>query len=171
MYSNRNFVACVFLLWCIMYYHGKMSTFTFIAFSILVLHPPPVSYLRGFSSLLCRWYPSIPICLSTDVIWYEYESSQPTKVTRGLGVMFMANYPPLTILCCPPSFLWASLPSSAMKPWDMVQSVAAHQICNQPKRAHVTSLFINLYSCPCPSQSNSSHWCPLGSFWVYTHPL
>lgn len=110
-----------------------MSTFTFIAFSkntsINTSAPSTSSYyLHGFSSLLCRWYPSLPICLSTDFIWYEYESSQPTKVTRGLGVMFMANYPPLTILCCPPSFWWAFLHQqwnleTWSRVWQLIRSV------------------------------------------------
>ena len=47
--------------------------------------------------------------------------------------------------------LLTGLPACAVKPLQMVQNAAAHLVFNQPKRAHVTPLFIEL------------HWLPLAA--------
>ena len=47
--------------------------------------------------------------------------------------------------------LLTGLPACAVKPLQMVQNAAARLVLNQPKRAHVTPLFIEL------------HWLPLAA--------
>ena len=47
--------------------------------------------------------------------------------------------------------LLTSLPACVMKPLQMIQHAAAHLVFNQPKRAHVTPLLIEL------------HWLPVGA--------
>jgi len=41
--------------------------------------------------------------------------------------------------------LLAGRPSCATKPLQMIQNAAAHLVFNEPKRAHVTSLFLSLH--------------------------
>ncbi len=48
--------------------------------------------------------------------------------------------------------LLAGLPSSSIKPLQIVQNAAARLVFNEPKRTHVTSLFISLHWLP-------RHWC------------
>ncbi len=44
--------------------------------------------------------------------------------------------------------LLAGLPASSIKPLQLIQNAAARLIFNEPKRTHVTPLFINLYGLP-----------------------
>ncbi len=44
--------------------------------------------------------------------------------------------------------LLAGLPASSIKPLQLIQNAAARLIFNEPKRTHVTPLFINLHSLP-----------------------
>ncbi len=44
--------------------------------------------------------------------------------------------------------LLAGLPASSIKPLQLIQNVAARLIFNEPKRTHVTPLFINLHWLP-----------------------
>ncbi len=44
--------------------------------------------------------------------------------------------------------LLASLPASSIKPLQLIQNAAARLIFNEPKRTHVTPLFINLHWLP-----------------------
>ncbi len=44
--------------------------------------------------------------------------------------------------------LLAGLPASSMKPLQLIQNAAARLIFNEPKRMHVTPLFINLHWLP-----------------------
>ncbi|KAI2644118.1 30S ribosomal protein S3 [Labeo rohita] len=44
--------------------------------------------------------------------------------------------------------LLASLPSCTIKPLQMIQNAAARLVFNEPKRAHVTPLFITLHWLP-----------------------
>ncbi len=46
-------------------------------------------------------------------------------------------------LCC--NALLAGLPASSIKPLQLIQNAAARLIFNEPKRTHVTPLFINLH--------------------------
>ncbi|XP_058607621.1 uncharacterized protein LOC131524461 isoform X1 [Onychostoma macrolepis] len=47
--------------------------------------------------------------------------------------------------------LLAGLPSNTIKPLQMIQNAAARLVFNEPKRAHVTPLFISLFLCkPAP---------------------
>ncbi len=41
--------------------------------------------------------------------------------------------------------LLAGLPASSIKPLQLIQNAAARLIFNEPKRTHITHLFINLY--------------------------
>ncbi len=43
---------------------------------------------------------------------------------------------------------WAGLPSNTIKPLQMIQNAAARLVFNEPKRAHVTPLFISLHWLP-----------------------
>ncbi len=44
--------------------------------------------------------------------------------------------------------LFAGLPASSIKPLQLIQNAAARLIFNEPKRTHVTPLFINLHWLP-----------------------
>ncbi len=44
--------------------------------------------------------------------------------------------------------LLAGLPSNTIKPLQMIQNAAARLVFNEPKRAHVTSLFVSLHWLP-----------------------
>ncbi len=50
--------------------------------------------------------------------------------------------------------LLAGLPSNTIKPLQMIQNAAARLVFNEPKRAHVTPLFVSLHWL-----SSSRHWC------------
>ncbi len=50
--------------------------------------------------------------------------------------------------------LLAGLPSNTIKPLQMIQNAAARLVFNEPKRAHVTPLFLQLQIA-----SSSRHWC------------
>ncbi len=47
-----------------------------------------------------------------------------------------------------PNALLAGLPASSIKPLQLIQNAAARLIFNEPKRTHVTPLFINLHWLP-----------------------
>ncbi len=48
--------------------------------------------------------------------------------------------------------LLAGLPASSIKPLQLIQNAAARLIFNEPKRTHVTPLFINLHWLPIAAQ-------------------
>src|SRR4029434_6615850 len=50
------------------------------------------------------------------------------------------------------SFLLTGLPACVVKPLQMIQNTAAHLVFNQPKRAHVTPLLIDLPLLPVPAR-------------------
>ncbi len=60
----------------------------------------------------------------------------PSTSVRNLGVIFDDNA------------LLAGLPSNTIKPLQTIQNAAARLVFNEPKRAHVTPLFISLHSLP-----------------------
>ncbi len=53
--------------------------------------------------------------------------------------------------------LLAGLPDSSIKPVQLIQKAAARLIFNEPKRMHVTPLFINLHLLPIAVSINSRH--------------
>ncbi len=53
--------------------------------------------------------------------------------------------------------LLAGLPASSIKPLQLIQNAAARFIFNEPKRMHVTPLFINLHWLPIAIRLNSRH--------------
>ncbi len=54
--------------------------------------------------------------------------------------------------------LLAGLPSNTIKPLQMIQNAAVRLVFNEPKRAHVTPLFISLHW-RLQLASSSRHWC------------
>ncbi len=55
------------------------------------------------------------------------------------------------LLICPDltiAMLFAGLPASSIKPLQLIQNAAARLIFNEPKKMHVTPLFINLHWLP-----------------------
>ncbi len=55
------------------------------------------------------------------------------------------------------SALLEGLPASSIKPLQLIQNAAARFIFNEPKRMHVTPLFINLHWLPIAARINSRH--------------
>ena len=53
--------------------------------------------------------------------------------------------------------LLAGLPASSIKLLQLIQNAAARLIFNEPKRIHVTPLFINLHWLPIAARINSRH--------------
>ncbi len=53
--------------------------------------------------------------------------------------------------------LLAGLPSNTIKPLQMIQNAAARLVFNEPKRAHVTSLFVSLHWCLHIEQPQAQH--------------
>ncbi len=53
--------------------------------------------------------------------------------------------------------LLAGLPSNTIKPLQMIQNAAARLVFNEPKRAHVTPLFISLHWLQLQLASSSRH--------------
>ncbi len=53
--------------------------------------------------------------------------------------------------------LLAGLPASSIKPLQFIQNAAARLFFNEPKRTHVTPLFINLHWLPIAARINSRH--------------
>ncbi len=53
--------------------------------------------------------------------------------------------------------LLAGLPSNTIKPLQMIQNAAARLVFNEPKRAHLTPLFISLHWLPVQLASSSRH--------------
>ncbi len=55
--------------------------------------------------------------------------------------------------------LLAGLPSNTIKPLQMIQNAAARLVFNEPKRTHVTPLFISCTGYQWQLASSSRHWC------------
>ncbi len=62
---------------------------------------------------------------------YMYNVCASTAVSSGEDQLFTSG-----------------LPASSIKPLQLIQNAAARLIFNEPKRTHVTSLFINLHWLP-----------------------
>ena len=72
----------------------------------------------------------------------QYLSLHATQLVVQFMVIYRLDY-------C--NALLTGLPACAVKPLQMFQNAVAHLVFNQPKRAHVTPLFVELgatLSCP-----------------------
>ncbi|KAI2648152.1 Solute carrier family 13 member 1 [Labeo rohita] len=72
--------------------------------------------------------------------------------------------------------LLAGLPSCTIKPLQMIQNAAARLVFNEPKRAHVTPLFITLHWLPVPAHIKFktlmvAYRTAIGSAPAYLHSL
>ncbi len=70
--------------------------------------------------------------------------------------------------------LQAGLPSNTIKPLQMIQNAAARLVFNEPKRAHVTPLFVSLHWLPVAARIQFKiliHWATTGSAPTYFHSL
>ncbi len=66
--------------------------------------------------------------------------------------------------------LLAGLPASSVKPLQLIQNTAARFICNEPKRMHITPLFINLHWLPIAARIKIQgiNVCLQNHNWLYT---
>ncbi len=79
---------------------------------------------------------------------YIYRRSGPFSGNMQHNSLFRLLFcPHLTI-----AMLLAGLPASSIKPLQLIQNAAARLIFNEPKRTHVTPLFINLHWLPIAAQ-------------------
>ncbi len=67
--------------------------------------------------------------------------------------------------------LLAGLPSNTIKPLQMIQNAAARLVFNEPKRAHVTPLFISLHWLPVTARIKFKTLTTTGSAPTYFHSL
>ncbi len=103
---------------------------------------------RSYEDYICCLY-----LLWTVLLWewciYVWKSSQSLlfksvlALTKNKVLLSRLHY-------C--NALLAGLPASSIKPLQLMQNVAARLIFNEPKRTHVTSLFINLHWLPIAAQ-------------------
>ncbi len=64
--------------------------------------------------------------------------------------------------------LLAGLPASSIKPLQLIQNTAARLIFNEPKRMHVTPLFINLHCYSCSHNIQGINVCLQNHHWLCT---
>ncbi len=69
--------------------------------------------------------------------------------------------------------LLAGLPASSIKPLQLIQNAAARYIFNEPKRMHVTPLFIKLHWLPnsCSHKIQGINVCLQNHHWLSLHPF
>ncbi len=66
--------------------------------------------------------------------------------------------------------LLAGLPSNTIKPLQMIQNAVARLVFNEPKRAHVTSLFVSLHWCLHIEQPQAQHPPTSTHYYEFTSP-
>ncbi len=79
------------------------------------------------------------------------ERSGPFLTEHAAQLLLQALVISRVVYC---NALLAGLPSNTIKPLQMIQNAAARLVFNEPKRAHVTPLFLQLQIA-----SSSRHWC------------
>ncbi len=89
-------------------------------------------------------------CWGNDVYMYEKVLSPQSLLFKS--VLALAKNKVLLSRLHYCNALLAGLPASSIKPLQLMQNVAARLIFNEPKRTHVTPLFINLHWLPIAAQ-------------------